>query len=135
MIASCAELVRLEVALEGPSTGKVAAESAGSPTAPVAAVSATAAPGSPVVPSPFALLPGLGDTACPGFPVDACPEALPDLASHHSLAAEVLRKDEGAIYQKLRLKSTPLGCTFASCIKPAVDCPGKGAAKAVGAFA
>merc|ERR1719215_482617 len=59
----------------------------------------------------------------PGFPGVDCPEELPDLSAHHSLMAEVLRKDP-SIYDRLRLQVTSLDVTLARCIKTGMDVPG-----------
>merc|ERR1719401_2549467 len=59
---------------------------------------------------------------------------LPDLAGHHSIIADVLRKDP-SLYERLSQVSTGLGVSFAQCIKPGVDCPGHELVKVSGAFA
>jgi len=63
---------------------------------------------------------GLGPDEYPGFPADSCPEQLPDLSSHHSVAAAVLRADPG-LYDGLRGRRTPLGVGLARCIKTGMD--------------
>jgi creatine kinase len=82
-------------------------------------------------PPDFAAEPGLGDTPYPGF---GDGQALPDLSKHHSVMAEVLRKDSG-LFEKLQNRTTSLGVTLATCVKPGVDCPGHELVKVAGTFA
>ena len=64
--------------------------------------------------------PGLGDEDCPGFPAEECPEELPDLSSHFSIAAKTLWQDP-ALYARLRALRTPGGVSLARCIKTGMD--------------
>jgi len=82
----------------------------------------------------FGEVPGLGEQDCPGFPTDACPESMPDLLKHHSIAADVLREDP-TIYDRLRDLRTSSGTSFARCIKTCVDNPGHPMIKTTGAVA
>jgi len=82
----------------------------------------------------FSDIPGLGDAEVPGFPADECPAELPDLSRHHSIMANVLKKDPG-IYIQLRGSRTTSGVGLAKCIKPGIDNPGHPMIKTVGAFA
>merc|ERR1719221_2300003 len=50
-------------------------------------------------------------------------EELPDLTQHHSLMAEVLRKNP-AIFARLRSASTPLNVMLSRCIRTGIDNPG-----------
>jgi hypothetical protein len=59
---------------------------------------------------------GLGHDEFPGFPADVCPEKMPDLSEHNNIMAEVLRANPG-IWGKYWNKNTPLGVSFAKCIK------------------
>lgn len=73
--------------------------------------------------SVFSIMPGLGHQAFPGFPVDRCPDMLPPLSNHRSVAAEVLHRFP-EIYSKLKDCCTQSGVSFAACIKPCFDNPG-----------
>ncbi|CAK9096657.1 unnamed protein product [Durusdinium trenchii] len=83
---------------------------------------------------PFASLPGLGEDELPGFSAEECPEELPDLSKHFSLAAEVLKSNRN-LYQQMRTQKTPGGVSFAKCIKTGIDNRGHPMIKAVGAVA
>lgn len=83
---------------------------------------------------PFASLPGLGDEELPGFSAEECPEELPDLSRHFSLAAEVLKADRN-LYEQMRSLKTSGGVGFAKCIKTGIDNRGHPMIKAVGAVA
>ncbi|CAE7215255.1 Ckb, partial [Symbiodinium sp. KB8] len=83
---------------------------------------------------PFASLPGLGDTELEGFPADRCPEQMPDLSRHFSITADVL-KEEPALYDAMRSRQTPMGVTFAKCIKTGMDNRGHPMIKTLGAVA
>jgi len=85
----------------------------------------------PEVAPDFALEPGLGPGPYPGFEPE---QDLPDLGSHHSLVAEILRKDP-AIYDRLRNEKTSRGVCVQQCIKPGIDCPGHELVKVAGVFA
>jgi len=85
----------------------------------------------PEEPPEYASEPGLGTGPYPGF---AAGRDLPDLTNHHSLIADILRKDQG-IYERLRGQRTSLGIDVAACIKPGVDCPGHELVKVAGVFA
>jgi len=78
--------------------------------------------------------PGLGNTDYPGFPSDVCPEVMPNLKKHCSLAAEVMRKDS-SIYDRLKSKRSRLYVPFAQCVKTAFDNQGHPMIKTVGAVA
>ena len=80
---------------------------------------------------PFASLPGLGDTELEGFPADRCPEQMPDLSRHFSITADVL-KEEPALYDAMRSRQTPMGVTFAKCIKTGMDNRGHPMIKTLG---
>eukprot|EP00931_Biecheleriopsis_adriatica_P061262 TRINITY_DN36829_c0_g1_i1.p1 TRINITY_DN36829_c0_g1~~TRINITY_DN36829_c0_g1_i1.p1 ORF type:complete len:1780 (-),score=395.79 TRINITY_DN36829_c0_g1_i1:42-5381(-) len=78
---------------------------------------------------------GLSNGAMGGeFPRDACPEKMPDVSKRHSLAARVLR-DDPSIYGRLKDAVTPLGVSFATCIKTCFDTFGHPMLKTVGAVA
>ncbi|CAK0812403.1 unnamed protein product [Prorocentrum cordatum] len=79
-------------------------------------------------------VPGLGSADMPGFPADACPEVMPDLASHNSIMATTLRS-EPAIYESLKGLSTKFGVTLARCIKPGMDNKGHPMVKTLGLVA
>jgi len=83
---------------------------------------------------PFSSLPGLGDDELPGFSAEECPEEMPDLSKHFSLAAEVLKADRN-LYQQMRRKQTSSGVRFAKCIKTGMDNRGHPMIKALGAVA
>eukprot|EP00435_Cladocopium_sp_Y103_P027886 s3024_g6.t3 len=83
---------------------------------------------------PFASLPGLGEEELPGFSPEECPEELPDLSRHFSLAAEVLKADRN-LYEQMRSLKTSGGVGFAKCIKTGMDNRGHPMIKAVGAVA
>jgi len=85
-------------------------------------------------PYDYELEPGLGDGPLTGFADGESSEDLPDLAKHHSIMADTLRKDPG-LYDRLRSEKTLLGVTMAQCIKPGIDCPGHELVKVAGAFA
>mmetsp|Transcript_36544 Transcript_36544/g.104434 ORF Transcript_36544/g.104434 Transcript_36544/m.104434 type:complete len:1005 (-) Transcript_36544:120-3134(-) len=70
----------------------------------------------------------------PGFSVDECPARLPDLSSHHSIAATVL-KQHPEIYEQLRRLRTHGGVSLGRCIKPGMDNCGHPMVKAPGIFA
>ena len=80
---------------------------------------------------PFASLPGLGDRELEGFPAERCPEQMPDLARHFSITADVL-KEEPALYDAMRSRQTPMGVTFAKCIKTGMDNRGHPMIKTLG---
>ncbi|CAJ1328418.1 unnamed protein product, partial [Effrenium voratum] len=63
-----------------------------------------------------------------------CPAEMPDVGDRHSLAAEVLRQDP-SIYQRLKDQRTPLGVSFASCVKTCFENLGHRMIKTVGAVA
>jgi len=79
----------------------------------------------------FSCEPGLGSDPYPGYNDG---QNLPDLTQHHSIMADILRK-EPYMYENLRNETTALGVTFAQCIKSGVDCPGHELVKVAGAFA
>jgi hypothetical protein len=54
------------------------------------------------------------------FPVDVCPEVMPDLRGHNTLAAQILRNTP-AIYDRCRTLVTASGVPFARCCKTAFD--------------
>jgi len=83
---------------------------------------------------PFASLPGLGDRELEGFPAERCPEQMPDLSRHFSITADVL-KEEPALYDAMRSRQTPMGVTFAKCIKTGMDNRGHPMIKTLGAVA
>lgn len=68
----------------------------------------------------FADVPGLGAEEYPGFPTSTCPAALPNIKGHHSLMADVLKKDP-SLYESLKGISTTHGVTLAKVIKPGID--------------
>ncbi|CAE7225146.1 unnamed protein product [Symbiodinium natans] len=68
------------------------------------------------------------------FPRESCPTEMPDISGRHSLAAEVLRRDP-SIYEKLKDRCTPMGVSFATCIKTCFDNIGHRMIKSVGAVA
>ena len=80
---------------------------------------------------PFASLPGLGDAEIEGFPVDRCPEEMPDLSKHFSITADVLKEEPG-LYDAMRSRHTPMGVTFAKCIKTGMDNRGHPMIKTLG---
>jgi creatine kinase len=82
----------------------------------------------------FRDVPGLGDDEVPGFPVDVCPEELPDLAKHHSVLADVLKKDP-SLYVLLKDRRTSLGVGLAKCIKTGIDNRGHPMIKTAGVVA
>jgi creatine kinase len=82
----------------------------------------------------FACMPGLGNEEYPGFPVDAIPDKMPDLQSHHSVMAQVL-KTTPSLYDDLRDKITSQGINFAKVIKPGIDNQGHPLIKSIGAVA
>lgn len=59
---------------------------------------------------------------------------VPDLSDHHSAMATILQKNV-SIYAALRNRSTSLGFTFHSCIRPGLDFRGHPGLKVVGAVA
>lgn len=77
---------------------------------------------------------GSGDAEFPGFSAETCPPEMPDLSRHHSVMAEILTADP-TIYQQLKDLRTPLGVSFARCIKPGVDTVGHSFFKMIGAAA
>merc|ERR1740121_2988781 len=79
-------------------------------------------------------LPGLGADEYPGFPADACPEKLMDLSKHHSVVADVLKKNPG-LFDQLRGKQTSLGVELAKCVKTGMDNRGHPMIKTLGAVA
>mmetsp|Transcript_63176 Transcript_63176/g.119508 ORF Transcript_63176/g.119508 Transcript_63176/m.119508 type:complete len:1033 (+) Transcript_63176:109-3207(+) len=83
---------------------------------------------------PFSECPGLGDDEYPGFPADVCPEEMPDFSKHHSLLADVFKKDKSQ-YEKHRLLRTRLGVGLAKCIKTGADNRGHPMIKTVGLVA
>lgn len=83
---------------------------------------------------PFSDCPGLGDDEYPGFPADVCPEEMPDFTKHHSLLADVFKKDPG-LYHKYRRERTRLGVGLAKCIKTGADNRGHPMIKTVGLVA
>lgn len=85
-------------------------------------------------PRNFADEPGLGEDPLPGFADGQSGEDLPDLAHHHSIAADTLRRD-ASIYNSFRSQQTSLGVTLAQCIKSGIDCPGHELVRVAGAFA
>lgn len=88
-----------------------------------------------VSPAPdWSEVPGLGSEEYPGFPTGECPEQLPDLSRHHSLAAEVLRGDP-SLYDALKGRTTKSGVSFARVIKSGIDKQGHPMIKSVGAVA
>lgn len=82
----------------------------------------------------FSSIPGMGDEDCPGFPVDRCPDELPDLSSHHSVMAKVLKADPG-MYHRLKGLKTQRGVSLARLIKPGIDKKGHAMIRSIGAFA
>eukprot|EP00927_Polykrikos_kofoidii_P012832 TRINITY_DN15567_c0_g1_i1.p1 TRINITY_DN15567_c0_g1~~TRINITY_DN15567_c0_g1_i1.p1 ORF type:complete len:964 (-),score=177.46 TRINITY_DN15567_c0_g1_i1:137-3028(-) len=78
--------------------------------------------------------PGLGEDDCPGFPADKCPILLPDISAHHSILADVFRKNP-SIYTNLRERRTHLDVGLARCIKSGLDNAGHEMLKTVGAIA
>lgn len=82
----------------------------------------------------FSDVPGLGLEALPGFPTERCPDKMPDLSGHFSLAAQVLRNNP-SVYERLSGCATKSGVTFAQCIKPAMDNKGHPMIMTVGLFA
>eukprot|EP00746_Dinoflagellata_sp_MGD_P168088 gnl/MRDRNA2_/MRDRNA2_99243_c0_seq1.p1 gnl/MRDRNA2_/MRDRNA2_99243_c0~~gnl/MRDRNA2_/MRDRNA2_99243_c0_seq1.p1 ORF type:complete len:1795 (-),score=347.69 gnl/MRDRNA2_/MRDRNA2_99243_c0_seq1:142-5526(-) len=84
--------------------------------------------------SPFADVPGLGDAPYPGFPSDECPPELPDLSGHHSVMADILKKNP-EIYGDLKDKKTEFGVGLAHIIKPGIDNKGHPMIKTVGMVA
>jgi len=70
----------------------------------------------------------------PEFLADPCPESLPDLERHCSLAAEVLRRDP-SLYSRLKNTKTKNGVTFAKVVKPGVVVKGHAMIKSMGAIA
>jgi creatine kinase len=79
-------------------------------------------------------LPGLGDEPTAGFPWKHCPETMPDLSSHNSIMAEVLRTNP-KIYDNLKNKQTKKGVTLSACIKTGMDNKGHPMIKTVGMVA
>lgn len=73
------------------------------------------------------------DDEPPGFPADGS-KPLPDLSAHHNLMAKLLRQDT-ALYERMSKLRTPLGVTFAKCIKSGVDNPGVEPSCELGVFA
>lgn len=69
-----------------------------------------------------------------GFPVDECPPMMPDLSSRHNVAADVLQEDP-SIWDLVKDKRTPLGVSFAACIKTGIDNGGHPMIKTMGAVA
>lgn len=84
--------------------------------------------------APVGGVPGTGDEEYPGFPADQCPSEMPDLSRHNNVMAEILMNDP-SIYQQLKELRTPLGVSFARCIKPGVDTAGHSFFKMLGASA
>merc|ERR1719353_925624 len=103
MIEGCAQLVKIEQALET---------------------------GQPI----YEYMAGLGDLPSTGFPWYETPEKMPDLSGHHSIMADVLKK-QPAIYDKLKAKRTQKGVTLAACIKTGMDNKGHPMIKIVGMVA
>merc|ERR1719359_1000831 len=102
MIEGCAKLVKMEQALES---------------------------GVPC----YEYMPGLGEAPTPGFPWkdQESPDTLPDLSNHHSIMADVLKKNP-EIYDKLKGKKTQKGITLAANIKTGMDNNGHPMIKIVG---
>jgi len=84
--------------------------------------------------SVFSGLPGLSEDEYPGFPADVCPEILPDLHKHHSLLADLFKREPG-LYEQLRQKRTALGVGLAKCIKTGMDNRGHPMIKTLGIVA
>lgn len=84
--------------------------------------------------APVGGVPGTGEEEYPGFPADLCPAEMPDLSRHNNVMAEILMNDP-SIYQQLKELRTPLGVSFARCIKPGVDTAGHSFFKMLGASA
>jgi len=82
----------------------------------------------------FFMLPGLGDKEYPGFSTKKCPNTMPDLSKHQSIAAHILKND-ASLYEKLKDLSTTKGVTFAKCIKVGMDNRGHALVQNVGAVA
>merc|ERR1719240_1474522 len=59
----------------------------------------------------------------PGWPTLTCPDKLPDLSSHYSLVAEVLKADP-QMYERLKDLNSTTGITLAKVIKPGIDVKG-----------
>mmetsp|Transcript_77122 Transcript_77122/g.223171 ORF Transcript_77122/g.223171 Transcript_77122/m.223171 type:complete len:939 (+) Transcript_77122:112-2928(+) len=78
--------------------------------------------------------PGLGEEDFPGFPADHCPAELPDLGSHHSALADVL-KQRPALYGEVRERTTARGVGLARCIKTGIDNRGHPMVKTIGLVA
>merc|ERR1719421_1924904 len=74
---------------------------------------------------------GLGDLPSTGFPWYETPDKMPDLSGHHSIMADVLKKNP-AIYDKLKGKRTQKGVTLSACIKTGMDNKGHPMIKIVG---
>merc|ERR1719191_1144570 len=81
--------------------------------------------------SVYEFMPGLGDSPTAGFPVLETPSVMPDLSTHNSMMAEVLRASP-QIYDNLKNKKTKKGVTLAACIKTGIDNKGYGMVKTVG---
>merc|ERR1719326_1154557 len=79
----------------------------------------------------YEFMPGLADEPTAGFPWKECPATLPDLSQHHSIMAEVLKKNP-SIYDSLKGKTTSSGVTLAACIKTGMDNKGHPMIKTVG---
>merc|ERR1719456_1065329 len=79
----------------------------------------------------YEFMPGLADAPTMGFPWDMCPLKMPDLSNHHSIMADVLKKNP-EIYDNLKDKKTPKGVTLAQNIKTGMDNKGHPMIKIVG---
>jgi len=90
--------------------------------------------GAPEKVNPFEKLPGLADQEYPGFSTDGCPNEMPDLSKHFSIAADVLKKNT-SLWATLKDAKTKSGVTFAKCIKPGMDNKGHPMIKTVGVVA
>lgn len=82
----------------------------------------------------FSSMPGLGSEEFPGFPTDMCPDEMPDLTTHQSLIAQVL-KSNPSLYHELKSTKTSAGVSLAKVIKPCMDNKGHPMIKTFGAYA